>query len=77
MTTQKAAHEVITMKDGINRQIDRALAYQAAKLVVTDEQRLEIFRLEMTLIEKLKHVYTLSKRVAKLSLPAGLMGRSE
>jgi len=66
---QKAAQEVLTMKDEIHRQVDEVLKYQAGTLDVMAPERLTMFRLEMEAIDKLKRIYALSKRITRAILP--------
>jgi len=74
---QKAAQEVVSLKDDVDRQVAVALAHQALKLADQDKSRISIFRVEMELVEKLKHIHTLSKRIAKTVLPGELATRVE
>ena len=69
---QRAAQEVVALKDEVDRQVKEALAHQAVKLA---EQELESFRLEMGIVEKLKQIHTLSKRMVKGVLPEELASR--
>ena len=69
---QRAAQEVVVLKDEVDRQVKEALAHQAVKLA---EQELEGFRLEMGIVEKLKQIHTLSKRMVKGVLPEELASR--
>lgn len=67
---QRAAQEVIGHKDEINRLVERALQHQAKRLVADEADRLTHHRVEMEVIDKLKRIYTLSKRIARRVLPA-------
>jgi phosphate:Na+ symporter len=66
---QRAAQEVIAMKDDIARLIDSATMHQAKRLVAEEPNRLEAYTIEMDLIEKLKRIYYFSKRMAKTVVP--------
>ncbi len=74
---QRAAQEVITLKGEVDRGVDAALAHQAKKLGEEDAKRLAIFRIEMELVEKLKHIHTLAKRIARAVLPQEIAARAE
>ena len=66
---QKAAQEVLTMKDEIHRQVEDVLKYQAGTLEVMAPEKLTMFRMEMEAIDKLKRIYALSKRITRAILP--------
>ena len=66
---QRAAQEVISMKDDIARLIDSATMQQSRRLVADEPNRLEAYTIEMDLIEKLKRIYYFSKRMAKTVVP--------
>jgi phosphate:Na+ symporter len=74
---QKAAQEVVALKGEVDRRVDEALAHQAGKLADNDDSRIVIFRIEMELLDKLKRIHTLSKRIAKGILPGELAARVE
>jgi phosphate:Na+ symporter len=72
---QRAAQEVVALKGEVDRRVDEALAHQAGMLAEEDPKRVAIFRLEMELVEKLKRIHTLSKRIARGVLPEELASR--
>jgi len=53
---QKEAQEVISMKNDIARLAAEALAHQAERLIAPEPGRLEVYSLEIGLIEKLKRI---------------------
>jgi len=65
-----AAREVLALKPEIALRLERALQHQAVRLGAQDPKRPTIFRVEMAIGDGLKRIYTLSKRIAKMSLPA-------
>jgi phosphate:Na+ symporter len=65
---QNAAREVMARGSEVNRQIELVLQHQARRLASDDPMRPTIFRVEMELVESLKRVYALSKRIAKVVL---------
>ncbi len=69
---ERAAQEIIAMKSVVNHQIQQALDHQAAQLAVEEPSHLPVFRAEMEALDKLKRIYTLLKRIARLVLPKEL-----
>lgn len=74
---QNIAQEVVALKEEVDRRIADALAHQARKLSEEDRSRITIFRLEMELLEALKRVHTLSKRIARSVLPEEIAAKVE
>jgi phosphate:Na+ symporter len=71
---QLAAQEVIRMKSDINQLVEELLITQAEEHMKPGEKRLiEITRLENELIDSLKRIYSLSKRISKLVIPTYLI----
>jgi len=66
---QRAAQEVLLLKDDIRDFADRLFERHANRLHSDDPKYLQRVRLMMTFIEQLRHLYTLTKRVAKTQLP--------
>ena len=69
------ALEVIQMKSTINGLIDGALEYQQERIAPTEPQLITLFRLEDEVIDALKRIYSLSKRLANLLLPEAVAAR--
>jgi len=67
---QNKALEVINMKAEINSLIANALQFQAQRVAPTTPDLIATFRMEDEVIDSLKRIYDLSKRLAKLMLPA-------
>ena len=63
------ALEVIQMKSTINGLIDDALEFQQDRIAPTDPELVTRFRLEDEVIDTMKRIYGLSKRIANLLLP--------
>lgn len=74
---QTIAQEVVALKGEVDRRITDALAHQARRLSNEDGRRVLIFRLEMELLEALKRIHTLSKRIARSVLPDEIAARVE
>ncbi len=70
---QKAAQEVLALKSEVNRSISQVFERQAERLAIDDPERPTVFRREMAIVDNLKRIYTLSKRIAKLLLPDELL----
>lgn len=74
---QNIAQEVVALKQEVDRRIADALAHQARKLSEQGRSRITIFRLEMELLEALKRIHTLSKRIARSVLPEEIAAKVE
>jgi phosphate:Na+ symporter len=72
---QQAAESVLLMKDTLRQQSDRLLERKALRLNADDPDYLELVRLQMSFIDHLRRIYTLAKRIAKVTLPAVLSQR--
>jgi phosphate:Na+ symporter len=66
---QRAAQDVLLLKDDIRDFADRLFERHAKRLHSDDPKYLQRIRLMMTFIEQLRHMYTLTKRIAKTQLP--------
>lgn len=66
---QRAAQEVLLLKNDVRDFADALFERHAARLRPDDPRYLERVRLLMGFIEQLRHVYTLAKRIAKTHLP--------
>jgi phosphate:Na+ symporter len=64
------ALEVVNMKAEINGLIDEALHYQAERVAPTTPDLIATFRMEDEVIDALRRIYRLSKRLSMLMLPA-------
>ena len=69
---QRAAQDVIVMKDEIRDLADRLFERHARRLRSDDPKYLDRVRLLLTLIEQLRHIYTLAKRIARTQLPVAI-----
>ena len=63
------ALEVVQMKSTVKGLIKDALEFQQERIAPTDPDLVTRFRLEDEIIDAMKHIYTLSKRLANLLLP--------
>jgi phosphate:Na+ symporter len=66
---ENAAEEVITLKDEVRRIADEFLLRQSERIGIKDSGHLNLVRLEMELLDKLRGIYTLAKRIAKDFVP--------
>ena len=64
-----AAQEVLIAKDDVSRIANDFLIHQSGRISVQTESHLDLVRLEMELLDKLRQIYTLAKRVAKSFVP--------
>lgn len=60
-----AAHTIISMKNEINHLIQEALNYQAQRMNLSDQKLLYKFRIEDEIIDSLKRIYALTRRIAR------------
>jgi phosphate:Na+ symporter len=73
---QQAAESVLTMKDRVRDQSARLLERKALRLTTENSDYLELVRLEMSFIDQMRRIYTLAKRIAKVTLPPVLAQRN-
>jgi phosphate:Na+ symporter len=66
---EKAAEAVITVKDEIRQLAEEFLRRQSERIGVQEGGHLDLVRLEMELLDKLRSIYTLAKRIAKDFVP--------
>ncbi|MHA1567825.1 MAG: Na/Pi cotransporter family protein [Alphaproteobacteria bacterium] len=66
---QHAAESVLLMKNQIRDLSERLVARKAERLVATDPDYINLVRLEMSFVEQMRRIYTLSKRIAKVVVP--------
>jgi len=64
-----AAESVLQLKDRMREQSEYLLERKAQRLSVDDPDYLNLVRLEMSFIEQMRRIYTLAKRIAKITLP--------
>jgi phosphate:Na+ symporter len=73
---EKAAENVILAKDDIRQIADEFLQRQAERIGIQEPGRLNLVRLEMELLDKLRSIYTLAKRVAKDFVPSEVASKA-
>ena len=66
---QRAAQDVLLLKDDVRELADRFFDRHAKRLRADDPKYLQRVRILMTFIEQLRHIYTLTKRMARTQLP--------
>jgi len=66
---QRAAETVLMMKDSVRVQSESLLARKAQHLTGDNQDYLALVRLEMSFVDQMRRMYTLSKRIAKVALP--------
>ena len=74
---ENAAAEVISLRENIRHAVDEILKNQAARIGVLTHQELLQIRLELEIVDQLRRIYTLTKRVAREFVPGELAVRSE
>jgi phosphate:Na+ symporter len=73
---ETAAEEVITVKDEVRRIADEFLMRQSERIGIQDSGHLNLVRLEMEFLDKLRGIYTLAKRVAKDFVPGEVASKA-
>jgi len=66
---ETAAEEVITARDEVRRIADEFLLRQSERIGIQDSGHLDLVRLEIEFLDKLRGIYTLTKRIAKDFVP--------
>jgi phosphate:Na+ symporter len=66
---ETAAEEVIAIRDEIHQIVEEFLIRQSERLGIPDEGHLNLVRLEIEFLDKLRGIYTLTKRIAKDFVP--------
>ena len=66
---ETAAEDVISLKYEVHRLVAEFLLRQSERLGITDGGHLNLVRLEMEFLDKLRSIYTLTKRIAKDFVP--------
>ena len=69
---QHAAESVMILKSAFREQSDRLLGRKAARLSAEDPDYLALVRLQMGFVDQMRRIYTLSKRIAKVTLPSAI-----
>ena len=72
---QHAAESVMMLKGAFREQSERLLGRKAARLSAEDPEYLELVRLQMGFVDQMRRIYTLSKRIAKVTLPSAIAQR--
>ncbi|REL28114.1 Na/Pi cotransporter family protein [Thalassotalea euphylliae] len=67
-----AAQDILHMKDNINQLVREAIEMQAVRLKQEGAENIDVTHMENELIDSMKRIYSLAKRIAKLSLPKNL-----
>jgi phosphate:Na+ symporter len=66
---ETAAEAVIAIKDDVRLLADKALQLQSERIGVREERHLDLVRMELELLDNLRRIYTLAKRVARDFVP--------
>ncbi len=66
---QRAAQEVIALRNAINQGVEAAFRRKSESLAASGLERLETLQMEFEVTDKLKRIYSLTKRIARLILP--------
>jgi len=74
---EAAAAEVIALKEQVQHSVDNILKNQAGRINVQTSKHLLLVRLELELLDNLRRIYTLTKRIAKEFIPDELALKTE
>ena len=69
---QRAAESVLMLKDSVREQADRLLARKAERLATDDPDYLTLVRIQMALVDHMRRIYRLARRITKDILPPAL-----
>jgi phosphate:Na+ symporter len=69
---QRAAESVLMLKTSIREQSDRLISRKAERLSAADPDYLTLVRLQMSFVDQMRRIYTLTKRITKDILPPAL-----
>ncbi|MFK5891910.1 MAG: Na/Pi cotransporter family protein [Pseudomonadota bacterium] len=72
---QSAAESVLMYKDTIYNQAQILLSRKAERLTGDDEDYLDLVRIQMSMLDNMRHIYSLTRRIAKVFLPEVLAQR--
>lgn len=70
-----AAESVLMLKDPIRQQSELILSRKAERLANDDAAYVTLIRIEMSFVDNMRHIYSLSRRIAKAVLPSVLAQR--
>jgi phosphate:Na+ symporter len=73
---ETAAAGVIALKEDIRHMADEALQQQSQRIAVKEAGHIELVQLEMELLDNLRRIYTLAKRIAKDFVPEEVAGNA-
>jgi phosphate:Na+ symporter len=74
---ETAAAEVIAVKEQVRHAVDDILKNQASRIGIQTSKHLLLVRLELELVDHLRRIYTLTKRIAREFIPAELAFKAE
>lgn len=74
---ESLAAEVIALKEQIQHSVDAILKNQAGRIGVETGKHLLLVRLELEMVDQLRRIYTLTKRVAREFIPDELAIKNE
>ena len=74
---ESAAAEVIISKERIQHIVDDILKNQASRISIQTSKHLLLVRLELEMVDQLRRIYTLTKRIAKEFIPDELAVKTE
>ena len=74
---ERAAENVITLRHEVRRLADEFIARQSERIAGREGPQADLIRLEMELLDKMRRIYTLAKRVAKEFVPKEVAAKTD
>ncbi len=74
---ENAAAEVIAAREHIRHSVDEILKNQAGRIGVQTSKQLLLVRLELEMVDQIRRIYTLTKRIARDFIPDELAVKTE
>ena len=74
---EKAAAEVIAAREQVRHSVDEILKNQASRIGIQTNKQLLLVRLELEMVDYIRRIYTLTKRVARDIIPEELAAKTE
>jgi phosphate:Na+ symporter len=74
---ENAAAEVILVREHVRHSVDQILKNQASRIGIQTSKQLLLVRLELEMVDHIRRIYTLTKRVARDFIPEELAVKAE
>jgi phosphate:Na+ symporter len=74
---ESAAAEVILVREHVRHSVDQILKNQASRIGIQTSKQLLLVRLELEMVDQIRRIYTLTKRIARDFIPEELAVKAE